>query len=127
MSRGPDRQSRYPSCVARRGSRPASVAVTLIGPSRNRTKRVPVKLSPAIVVGALTTALWLAASLVQAAASVARVPSRASAAGSGTQVFADISAQECVRGGGLVIINAVGDGTYTKYCEGGAHDGETIT
>ncbi|MFD8308569.1 hypothetical protein ACFV29_40580 [Streptomyces sp. NPDC059690] len=65
------------------------------------------KLSPAILVGALTSCLCLAAGPAQAAA--------------------DISAQDCVRGGGVIIINAVGDGAFTKYCEGGTHDGETIT
>ncbi|MFI8234841.1 hypothetical protein ACIGDI_39200 [Streptomyces sp. NPDC085900] len=85
------------------------------------------KLSPAIVVVALTTALCFGAAPVQAAAPVVQKPPQSSTAGSTTQVFADISAQECVRGGGVIIINAVGDSTYTKYCEGGTHDGETIT
>ena len=43
------------------------------------------------------------------------------------QAAADISAQDCARGGGMIIINAVGDGTFTKYREGVTHDGETIT
>ncbi|MFE7858002.1 hypothetical protein [Streptomyces sp. NPDC057403] len=85
------------------------------------------KLSPVIVVGALAASLSLPAGAVQAVASSAQEPARERTARSATQVFADVSAQECIRGGGVIIINAVGDGTYTAHCEGGTHDGETIT
>jgi hypothetical protein len=41
---------------------------------------------------------------------------------------ADVTASQCIAGGGMVIISAVGDGShsFTKRCEGGVHDGETV-
>jgi hypothetical protein len=41
---------------------------------------------------------------------------------------ADVTASQCVAGGGMIIISAVGDGAqgYTKRCMGGVHDGETV-
>ncbi|MEU9554027.1 hypothetical protein [Streptomyces fumanus] len=39
----------------------------------------------------------------------------------------DVTATECLRGGGLLVIAADGpDGTLTKHCRGGSHDGETV-
>ncbi|MFC7846284.1 hypothetical protein [Streptomyces sp. NPDC057382] len=42
---------------------------------------------------------------------------------------ADVTASQCVAGGGMIIISAVGQGSdgYTKRCEGGIHDGQTVT
>ncbi len=39
-----------------------------------------------------------------------------------------MTALECVRGGGMIIVAAEGQGTgaFTKRCQGGTHDGETI-
>ncbi|MGW3097112.1 hypothetical protein ACWDCC_27210 [Streptomyces sp. NPDC001102] len=85
------------------------------------------KLSPVIAVGALAASLSLSAGAIPAVASSAQEPARERTARSTTEVFADVSAQECVRGRGVIIINALGDGTYTEHCEGGTHDGETIT
>jgi hypothetical protein len=41
---------------------------------------------------------------------------------------ADVTASQCVAGGGMIIISAVGDGTqaWTKRCMGGIHDGQSI-
>ncbi|MFF6879793.1 MULTISPECIES: hypothetical protein [Streptomyces] len=41
---------------------------------------------------------------------------------------ADVTASQCVAGGGMIVISAVGDGSpsYTKRCMGGVHDGETV-
>ncbi|MFF5516899.1 hypothetical protein [Streptomyces coeruleorubidus] len=41
---------------------------------------------------------------------------------------ADVTASQCIAGGGSIVISAVGDGSqsYTKRCVGGVHDGETV-
>ncbi|AXE83437.1 MULTISPECIES: hypothetical protein [unclassified Streptomyces] len=41
---------------------------------------------------------------------------------------ADVTASQCIAGGGMIIISAVGNGSesYTKRCEGGIHDGQTV-
>jgi hypothetical protein len=41
---------------------------------------------------------------------------------------ADVTASQCIAGGGMIIISAVGDGShaFTKRCEGGVHDGERV-
>ncbi|MFD5233775.1 hypothetical protein ACFWJ5_35660 [Streptomyces qaidamensis] len=41
---------------------------------------------------------------------------------------ADVTASQCVAGGGMIVISAVGDGSpsYSKRCMGGVHEGETI-
>ncbi|MFJ4980147.1 hypothetical protein ACIP6X_33275 [Streptomyces coeruleorubidus] len=41
---------------------------------------------------------------------------------------ADVTASQCIAGAGMVSISAVGDGShaFTKRCEGGVHDGETV-
>ncbi|AMW08368.1 hypothetical protein A4E84_01770 [Streptomyces qaidamensis] len=41
---------------------------------------------------------------------------------------ADVTASQCVAGGGMIVISAVGDGSpsYSKRCMGGVHDGETV-
>ena len=41
---------------------------------------------------------------------------------------ADVTASQCIAGGGMIIISAVGDGSrsFTKRCEGRVHDGETV-
>jgi hypothetical protein len=40
----------------------------------------------------------------------------------------DVTAGECVQGGGMIIIIADGTapGGFSKTCQGGTHDGETI-
>ncbi|MEU3252270.1 hypothetical protein [Streptomyces sp. NPDC006997] len=42
---------------------------------------------------------------------------------------AAVSANDCVQGGGVIIVSAVEGGTdsFTQRCVGGLHDGETIT
>ncbi|CAM5443624.1 Secreted protein OS=Streptomyces tendae OX=1932 GN=GUR47_05105 PE=4 SV=1 [Streptomyces tendae] len=41
----------------------------------------------------------------------------------------DVTATECIEGGGVIIISADGDGTgsFTTLCRGGTHDGQTIS
>ncbi|MDT0386422.1 MULTISPECIES: hypothetical protein [Streptomyces] len=40
---------------------------------------------------------------------------------------ADVTASQCIAGGGMIIISAVGDGSpWTKRCMGGIHDGQTV-
>ncbi|GGX28769.1 hypothetical protein [Streptomyces lomondensis] len=41
---------------------------------------------------------------------------------------ADVTASQCIAGGGMIIISAVGDGSqgWTKRCAGGVHDGRTV-
>ncbi|OMI91793.1 hypothetical protein BSZ07_02655 [Streptomyces sp. M1013] len=41
----------------------------------------------------------------------------------------DVTATECVQGGGVIVISADGDGTgsFTTICRGGVHDGQAIT
>ncbi|MEV6960266.1 hypothetical protein AB0M97_13930 [Streptomyces sp. NPDC051207] len=75
----------------------------------------------------LTAALVLSA-LSAGAAQAAVFPDQGPAVRSAAQLPADISARECLQGGGLIIITADGDGmdSYTKRCHGGTHDGETI-
>ncbi|MEV3972969.1 hypothetical protein AB0K68_33345 [Streptomyces sp. NPDC050698] len=60
--------------------------------------------------------------LAALAVSLLAVPARAAT------LPADVTAAQCVAGGGMIIISAVGDGTqgYTKRCMGGVHDGETV-
>ncbi|MEV4787306.1 hypothetical protein [Streptomyces tuirus] len=60
--------------------------------------------------------------LAALAASALAVPVSASA------LPADVTASQCVAGGGMIVISAVGDGSqgYTKRCMGGVHDGQTV-
>ncbi|MBQ1095193.1 hypothetical protein ACIQ1J_09135 [Streptomyces sp. NPDC097107] len=42
----------------------------------------------------------------------------------------DVTATECIRGGGVIIISvdgSSGTGSFTKRCQGGTHDGESVT
>ncbi|MFB6553925.1 hypothetical protein [Streptomyces sp. NPDC056405] len=41
----------------------------------------------------------------------------------------DVTATECIQGGGVIIISVDGSGTgsFTKRCQGGTHDGESVT
>jgi hypothetical protein len=41
---------------------------------------------------------------------------------------ADVTASQCIAGGGMIIISAVGEGSesFTKRCVGGIHDGQTV-
>ena len=41
----------------------------------------------------------------------------------------EVTATECIEGGGVIIISADGDGTgaFTTLCRGGTHDGQTVT
>ncbi|MFJ6557041.1 hypothetical protein ACIQNT_33200 [Streptomyces luteogriseus] len=56
------------------------------------------------------------------AASALAVPATAAA------LPVDVTASQCVAGGGMIVISAVGDGVqgYTKRCMGGVHDGRTV-
>ncbi|MFA3878176.1 hypothetical protein ABS735_31765 [Streptomyces sp. MMCC 100] len=40
----------------------------------------------------------------------------------------EVTATECIQGGGVIIISADGEGadSFTKLCRGGIHDGQTI-
>ncbi|MEU3938115.1 hypothetical protein AB0E85_39840 [Streptomyces sp. NPDC029044] len=60
--------------------------------------------------------------LTALAASALAVPATAAARP------ADVTASQCVAGGGMIVISAVGDGSssYSKRCVGGVHDGETV-
>lgn len=64
----------------------------------------------------------LAVSVLCAAPAAAAVP-RA------THLPGDVTASECLRGGGVILISADGEGTgsFTARCQGGSHDGETIS
>ncbi|MFG3112487.1 hypothetical protein [Streptomyces tendae] len=64
----------------------------------------------------------LAVSVLCATGARASVPRVASLPG-------EVTASECVAGGGVIIISADGDGTgsFTSLCRGGTHDGQTIT
>ncbi|MGC0387162.1 hypothetical protein RKD32_006898 [Streptomyces sp. SAI-195] len=41
----------------------------------------------------------------------------------------EVTATECIQGGGVIVISADGDGTgsFTTICQGGVHDGQAIT
>ncbi|MER6347379.1 hypothetical protein ACWC10_25445 [Streptomyces sp. NPDC001595] len=41
----------------------------------------------------------------------------------------DVTASECVQGGGMIIIiaDSAAPNGFSQYCEGGTHDGQTIT
>ncbi|MGW0331481.1 hypothetical protein ACWD0J_06285 [Streptomyces sp. NPDC003011] len=81
-------------------------------------------VSPHVLAAALTVAV-LSAGSAQAAGPPAHGPAGRGAA----HGPADISASDCVQGGGMIIVTADGAGTnsYTVRCQGGTHDGETIT
>jgi hypothetical protein len=68
------------------------------------------------VSAALALSLLCAAPEAAAAAGAARLP-------------AEVTASECVQGGGVIIISVDGSGTgsFTKRCQGGTHDGESVT
>ncbi|GGY99976.1 hypothetical protein GCM10010385_56920 [Streptomyces geysiriensis] len=42
---------------------------------------------------------------------------------------ADVTASECIQGGGLIVVSVdqSGTGSFTKRCQGGVHDGESVT
>ncbi|MEU4980033.1 hypothetical protein [Streptomyces sp. NPDC021969] len=42
-------------------------------------------------------------------------------------VASDVTATECLQGGGGIVITADGTGSLTAVCRGGIHDGQTIT
>ncbi|MFK0066915.1 hypothetical protein [Streptomyces sp. NPDC091046] len=64
----------------------------------------------------------LAVSVLCATGAQASVPRAVSLPG-------EVTASECIRGGGVIVISADGDGTgsFTSLCRGGTHDGQTIT
>ncbi|MFJ3037647.1 MULTISPECIES: hypothetical protein [Streptomyces] len=64
----------------------------------------------------------LAVSVLCATGARASVPRAAS-------LPAEVTASQCVAGGGVIVISADGDGTgsFTSLCRGGTHDGQTIT
>ncbi|MGW4544803.1 hypothetical protein ACWEN4_00255 [Streptomyces violaceorubidus] len=41
----------------------------------------------------------------------------------------EVTATECVAGGGVIVISADGDGSgaFTTLCQGGIHDGQAVT
>ncbi|MFE8919906.1 hypothetical protein [Streptomyces rochei] len=41
----------------------------------------------------------------------------------------DVTASECIQGGGLIVVSVdqSGTGSFTKRCQGGVHDGESVT
>lgn len=41
----------------------------------------------------------------------------------------DVTADECLRGGGLIVVSADGEqpGSFTRLCRGGVHDGQSVT
>ncbi|MFF7552669.1 hypothetical protein ACFZA9_07225 [Streptomyces olivaceus] len=41
----------------------------------------------------------------------------------------DVTADACLRGGGLILISADAQepGSFTQLCRGGVHDGQTVT
>ncbi|WP_030185301.1 hypothetical protein [Streptomyces violaceorubidus] len=41
----------------------------------------------------------------------------------------EVTATECVEGGGVIVISADGDGSgaFTTLCQGGVHDGQAVT
>ncbi|MGI5391225.1 hypothetical protein [Streptomyces sp. CA-251251] len=77
----------------------------------------------------VTAALTLA---VLCAAPAGAAPARALPADSGapraTRLPGDVTATQCVQGGGVIIVSVdgTGTGTFTKRCQGGTHDGETV-
>lgn len=68
------------------------------------------------VVAALTLSVLCAAPAEAAVSRAAHLP-------------VDVTATECIQGGGVIIISVDGSGTgsFTKRCQGGTHDGETVT
>ncbi|GGL62845.1 hypothetical protein GCM10010129_03080 [Streptomyces fumigatiscleroticus] len=62
-----------------------------------------------------------------AAVAVLSAPPAVAAAGPARMPL-DITARQCIQGGGIIIISANGTGAdgYVKFCQGGTHDGETI-
>lgn len=73
--------------------------------------------SSCTLIAALTVSV-----LCAAGAGAASVPSAVS-------LPAEVTATECIEGGGVIVISADGDGTgsFTSLCRGGTHDGQTIT
>ncbi|MEV2256499.1 hypothetical protein AB0I94_39185 [Streptomyces sp. NPDC050147] len=69
------------------------------------------------VVPALTLSLLCAA------------PAAAAAEPRATHLPGDVTANQCIRGGGMIIISADSEGTgrLRARCQGGIHNGETIT
>ncbi|MFD5653883.1 MULTISPECIES: hypothetical protein [unclassified Streptomyces] len=69
-----------------------------------------------------TVVAALALSVLGAAGAQASVPRAPS-------VASDVTATECLQGGGGIVITADGTGTgsLTAVCRGGTHDGQTIT
>ncbi|MGP2436277.1 hypothetical protein [Streptomyces sp. JW3] len=50
----------------------------------------------------------------------------ASAQAVAARVPLDVTATECLRGGGSFLVLWDGQGGWIKQCQGGTHDGETI-
>ncbi|MFF0644423.1 hypothetical protein ACFYVV_12525 [Streptomyces tendae] len=62
----------------------------------------------------------LAVSVLCATGARASVPRAAGLPG-------EVTASQCVAGGGVIIISEDGTGSFTSLCRGGTHDGQTIT
>ncbi|MEU4659571.1 hypothetical protein AB0G32_37525 [Streptomyces sp. NPDC023723] len=63
--------------------------------------------------------------LIAALAVVLACPAGPARAGT-ARVPADVTATECLRGGGLLLVLWDGQGGWLKQCQGGTHDGETV-
>jgi hypothetical protein len=77
------------------------------------------------VIAALTLAVLCAA---PAEAAVTRALAADSGALRATRLPSDVTATQCIQGGGVIIVSVdgTGTGTFTKRCQGGTHDGETV-
>ncbi|MFD5285330.1 hypothetical protein [Streptomyces rubrogriseus] len=42
-------------------------------------------------------------------------------------VASDVTATECLQGGGGIVVTADGAGALTAFCRGGIHDGQIVT
>jgi len=46
---------------------------------------------------------------------------------SAPSVASDVTATECLQGGGGIVVTADGAGALTAFCRGGIHDGQIVT
>ncbi|AKZ59923.1 putative secreted protein [Streptomyces ambofaciens ATCC 23877] len=76
------------------------------------------------VIAALTLSVLCAAP----AGAAARAVQADSGALRVARLPSEVTATQCVQGGGVIIVSVdeSGTGTFTKRCQGGTHDGETV-
>ncbi|MGW8063732.1 hypothetical protein ACVV2G_15995 [Streptomyces ziwulingensis] len=76
-------------------------------------------------VAALTVSILC---VVPAEAAVPRSGPADTAALRSARLPGDVTAAQCIQGGGVIIVSVdgTGAGTFTKRCQGGTHDGETV-